>query len=360
MKTWFTITNLATAPAAEIDIFDEIGLWGVTVKDFASSLKAVPMDRDITLRINSPGGSIFDGYAIFNLLTERRDKVTAKVIGLAASMASIIMLAGKRAIASKNATIMIHNPAAVAFGESKDMRDMADLLDKLQGTLVNTYVSKSGKSEADVKSSMDATTWFTADEAKAWGLIDEVIEPVKIAASYDLTRFGAVPQNISGGQTASANQPNKQDNMKNLIKALVDAKLVASIDASEELAVAQFVAAFALVANSVTDANAKVTDLTAKLSAANDSIAASLKASAEVAIEASVKSGRIKDDAGLRAKWLAAYLRDEAGTKAILESLPEAKSARGVAPIAAVTTSDATKEVTGLARTIAAFQADKK
>lgn len=332
MKTWFTITNAATAPAVEIDIFDEIGIWGVSTKDFAVALKAVATDREITVRINSPGGSVFDGLAIYNLLAERRDKVTCKIIGLAASMASVIALAGKKTTAAENATIMIHNPAGLAVGESDDMREMADILDKLQGTLANAYVAKTGKSEADVKAAMDATTWFTAQEAKDWGLVDEIIGAVKIAASFDLTRFGDLPQKISGGPSASINQPNTTV-MKNLIKALVDAKIVASTDASEDTAVAQLGTHVTAQAGTIKDLTEQVTDLTAKLKTADEAVAAGIKASAESAIDAAVKASRLKDDKDVRAKWIEAYVRDQAGTKAMLDSLPEAKPSRGTAPV---------------------------
>lgn len=360
MKTWFTITNKAEADSAEIDIFDEIGLWGVTVKDFATALKAVPMDRAITLRINSPGGSIFDGFAIFNQIAERRDKVTAKVIGLAASMATIIMLAAKKVVASENSTLMIHNPAAVVWGESKDMRDMADLLDKLQGQLVNTYTGKTGKAEKDVRAAMDAITWFTAKEAKDWGLVDEVGNAVKATASFDLSRFGTPPERITnlGSQPASTNQPTNQ--MKNLLKALVEAKLIASADASEDTAVAQFTAAFAQVAKTNTDLTAANADLTTKLTAANTKISENAKANAEAAIAAAVAAGKIKDDKDLRAKWVEAYLRDEVGAKTMIDGM-EAKKPAGAAPVNTNKPDGqgepAAKETKGIDRVIAAFKA---
>lgn len=333
MKTWFTITDKASEAAAEIDIFDEIGLWGVTPKDFAAALKAVPTDRNISLRINSPGGSVFDGFAIYNLIAERREKVVTNVIGLAGSMASIVMLAGKRVIAAENATIMIHNPMAMAWGESDEMRKMADLLDKLRGTLVNTYANKTGKKDEEIIEAMNATTWFTAKEAKDWGLVDEVSAAVKIAASFDLTRFGRVPANISGGLTsANQNQPEKVI-MKNLLKALAESKLVASADVSEDTAVAQFAAAFSAQADALKDANARAEAAEKSLAEANTKLAANTKASAEAAVEAAAKAGKIKDDAAIRAKWVDAYIRDEAGTKAMLDGIEVKAASKGVPPV---------------------------
>jgi ATP-dependent Clp endopeptidase proteolytic subunit ClpP len=356
MRTWFTITNLATAPCAEIDIFDEIGLFGVTVKNFADALKSVPADRDITLRINSPGGSIFDGFAIYNLLAERRDKVTAKIIGLAASMASVIALAGKRTVASENATIMIHRPNGGAYGESKDMREMADLLDKLEGALVNVYVTKSGKSEAEVKSAMSAITWFTAQEAKAWGLVDEINAPVRVSVSFDLNRFGNVPDKISGGHEAPTNQTSTPQVMKNLLKALVEAKLIASADATEDVAVSQLTAALASQAVANKELTDKLTASENSMKAVNDKLSAAIKAEAEGAVSAAVAAKKIKDDKDLRAKWVESYIRDAAGTKSMIDSMPEASAPRGVAPVGAFKpTPTQASELTGCARIAAAF-----
>lgn len=363
MKTWFTITNKASDPAATIDIFDEIGLWGVTVKDFAAALKEVPVDRAITLRINSPGGSIFDGTAIYNLIAERKDKVTARVIGLAASMASIIMLAAGKVHAAENATIMIHNPSGIAMGDSTTMREMADVLDKLRGQLVNTYAEKTGKPEAEIIAAMDATTWFTAQEAQDWGLVDVISSPVQAAASFDLTRFGDVPEKISGGASNAPtnNKPNNVPQMKNLLKALVEAKLIASADVSEDTAVAQFTANFGTIQSKVTDSETEIADLQKKVDAQEAQAKADLKARAESAIASAVSTGRLKDEAGLRAKWVEAYERDEEGAKAMLAALPEPKAPRGAAPV--VTQSPAnkpevkTEELTGRRRAGAAWNA---
>ena len=335
MKTWFTITNKADSAAAEIDIFDEIGLWGVSTKDFANALKSVPADREISLRINSPGGSVFDGFAIFDMLAARRDKVTARVIGVAASMASIIALAGKRTIAAENAVLMIHKPHGGAYGESDEMRKMADLLDKIEGRLVNVYVAKTGKSEADVRAALEATTWFTAEEAKAWGLVDEIAAPVKAAASFDLSRFGALPKNLTGGGDASTNHQQPKQMIK-LLAVLVEAKLLASADVNEDAAVAQVRAAFANQAAQLKAASDENADLKAKLETANKSLTEALKARAESAIEAAVKAGKIKDDAAVRAKWVEAYIANEDAAKMLIASLTEQKLPRGGAPVSHV------------------------
>jgi ATP-dependent Clp endopeptidase proteolytic subunit ClpP len=366
MKSWFSIQNKAGSPAAEINLLDEIGLWGITVTDFANALKEIPADREINVRINSPGGSVFDGIAIYNLLRARKDKVTCHVIGLAASMASIVMLAGKKTVAAENASVMIHRPWGGAMGDADEMRETADLLDKLEGQLVQTYAAKTGKSEKEIEDAMDATTWFTAQEAKDWGLVDEVGEPMALAASarHDLAKFGSVPAKISGGanNAPTNNQPNKGPQMKNLLKALVEAKLIASADASEDTAAAQVAAASAQQAQAIADAKAKNTKLEADLKAANEKIAANLKAAAEAAVEAAVKDGRLKDDKDVRAKWVEAYVRDESGTKAMLDGLAAQPKGRGNPPVVTgkieggPATDTNNSELKGAARVAAAFK----
>lgn len=122
--------------------------------------------------------------------------------------------------------------------------------------------------------------------------------------------------------------------MKNLLKALVEAKLIASADASEDTAVAQVTAALATQSQTVADLKAKNEKLETDLKAANDKIAANLKASAEAAIAAAVADGRLKDDKDVRAKWVEAYVRDESGTKAMLEGLAPAAKGKGNPPVA--------------------------
>lgn len=337
MKTWFTVSNKSESSSAEIEIFDDIAAYGVNLADFAKELKAIPANRSILLRVNCRGGSVDEGFGIYDLLSERREKVTAKVMGLAASMGSVVILAAGKVIATANSALMIHNPSTMAAGTSKDLREAADVLEKYRTRLINAYATKTGKSAEVIGAALDATTWFTADEAKEWGLVDEVMGAAKVAAHFDLSAFGAVPPKIqavleiSGGQSASTNQPT-QNEMKNLIKALVDAKLIASTDVSEDTAVAQFGAAFAAVANTNKENSEKVADLEAKLKAANDTIVANAKAAAEAVVEAAIKAGKIKDDNEAREKWVQLCVQDNAGIKAIIDKLP-AVSPRGAAPV---------------------------
>jgi len=181
-KTWFTITNAADAPTAEVSIHDEIGAWGITAKDFLSQLKGIPAGRPLTLSLHSPGGEVFDGLAIYHAL-KARGNVHVRIEGLAASMASVIAMAGTRIEMPRNAYLMIHNPSGFAMGDAAEMRQLADLLDKLKGSLIAAYRDRTKKSDEDLTAMMDAETWLTGEEAVAQGFADEVTEAVALSAS---------------------------------------------------------------------------------------------------------------------------------------------------------------------------------
>ncbi len=191
MKTWYSIK--AQGDNIEIDIFDEIGFWGITAKDFINDLKRYPDAKSITLRINSYGGEVFDGVAIYNALKRHPANVTVVVYGIAASIASIIAMAGDKVIMPENTYMFVHDPLALVVGDADDMRDMADALDKIAAGLIASYVAKTGAEEKQVKKWMAEDTWFTAAEAKEAGLADEVTTAVKIAANASLARFKNLP-----------------------------------------------------------------------------------------------------------------------------------------------------------------------
>ncbi len=313
MKTWFEMKAAASGDKhTEVMIFDEIGLWGVTAKDFATALKAIPEDHAITVRINSPGGSVFDGYAIFNALKSRAASVTTKVEGLAASMASVIALAGSKVTAAANSMFMIHNPCSGVAGDSEDMRKTADLLDKLTSQLVGIYAGKSGKSEDEVRAAMDAETWFTAEEAKAWGLVDEVTDGVAAIASFDASRFRNAPQ-------ALAQKPSELGTLTAKLEAAA-----AERDTEKQRADA--------LAEQLVKLNACASDHASKLAAAEserDEARAELKRrDAEIAVGSAIAAGRLAETA--RAEFVALFIDDADKAKTILAALPVA---RGNAPV---------------------------
>lgn len=245
-KSWFTITNAADAPAAEISIHDEIGAWGVSAKDFLAELKNVPASRPLTLSLHSPGGEVFDGLAIYHAL-KARGNVNVRIEGLAASMASVIAMAGKRIEMPRNAYLMIHNPSGFAMGDAADMRQLADLLDKLKGSLIAAYRDRTKKSDEDLMAMMDAETWLTGEEAVAQGFADEVTDAVALSASAfkgsrltaQITHAPAALFDISASTTASADPHTlTQDQMKTLLALAKKIGIAFADNATEDQIVA--------------------------------------------------------------------------------------------------------------------------
>ncbi len=181
---WYSITN--KTDRAEIWIYEMIGedFWtggGVTAKNFQKELSEIKASQ-IDLHINSPGGGVFDGITIYNLLKQHPANITTYIDGLAASIASVIALAGDKVIMAENALYMIHNPTGLAMGTATDMRSLADVLDKIAGTMITTYVGKSKKSETEIKTMLDEETWMNAAEALEAGFIDEISGEMDMAA----------------------------------------------------------------------------------------------------------------------------------------------------------------------------------
>lgn len=193
MRNWYSIKALAAPEAAEISIYDEIGMWGVDAASFNRDLKALGAVKDIQLSINSPGGSVWDGFAIYNMLRNTGANITVKVMGIAASIASVIAMAGNKIVMPENAFMMVHNPSGALRGDAGDMREMADLLDKMTNSLVATYVARTGKSEEEVRALLDAETFMSAAEAKDLGFADEVIPAMSVTASFETDRL---PENV--------------------------------------------------------------------------------------------------------------------------------------------------------------------
>jgi ATP-dependent Clp protease, protease subunit len=189
----------AKSDEATVYIYDEISWWGVDAQQFVKDLEAVTANT-IHLRINSPGGAVFDGTAIYNTLKQHEATVITHIDGLAASISSIIALAGDEVRMGENAFFMIHEPWSIVIGMADDLRKEADLLDKVGGALSNIYQTKTGKSEQEILDYMAAETWFTAQEALEAGFID-VIENDKgeekaQASLFDLSVFANVPESL--------------------------------------------------------------------------------------------------------------------------------------------------------------------
>lgn len=179
-------------------VYDEISWFGVSAEKFIQDLNSSAA-KTIHIRFNSPGGSVFDGTAMFNAIKSHKSKTVAHIDGLAASISSVIALAADEILMSQNAFFMIHEPWSLIIGNADMMREEAELLDKVGGVIAKTYMDKTGKSEADIKALMTAETWMTADEAKAMGFIDMVEngkEEKACATLFDLSVFANVPEKL--------------------------------------------------------------------------------------------------------------------------------------------------------------------
>ena len=192
-KPWFCLKNQDNQPA-ELLIYDVIGDWlGLSARELVNDLKTITND-DITVRINSPGGSVFDGIAIYNALRYHSANIHVRIEGLAASIASVIAMAGDSITMAENSLMMIHNPLGWVGGEAEDMRRTADMLDKATEAIALAYSGKSGRPVDDITPLMASETWMTAAEARDHGFIDVVDKPVQLAASLDLSLFQNVPE----------------------------------------------------------------------------------------------------------------------------------------------------------------------
>jgi ATP-dependent Clp endopeptidase proteolytic subunit ClpP len=198
MKTWYQIKAKTDKPkAADISIYDEIGMWGVSASAFMRDLKSMGELDEINLSIHSPGGDVLDGWAIYNALKNNKAKVTARVEGLAASMASVILMAADEIEIPENAYVMIHNPWGVAIGDAEELRDTAELLDKLGNGLVNAYASRTGNDEDEIREMMSAETWMDGKEAVERGFADTLLNGVALSArAFDTRKFRMTPNAI--------------------------------------------------------------------------------------------------------------------------------------------------------------------
>ena len=189
-KSWYAVTPIEAkhGKSTDIHIYDEIGVHGVTAKSFLEDLKDLK-GRDITVHINSTGGDVFQGQAIYTALKNYTGKVTVKIEGLAASMATVIALAADKIEMTANSLFMIHSPMSNVFGNKSQMRKQINALEKVEATMLNVYSKKTNLSEEKIALMLDTETWLSADEALEFGFVDEVIGRVSVVAKYDMSGF---------------------------------------------------------------------------------------------------------------------------------------------------------------------------
>jgi len=194
---------------ADISIFGEIVTSGyewyesdVSASGFQKDLKGLGEVDTINLHINSPGGSVFDGIAIYQMLVQHKAAINVYVDGLAASIASVIAMAGDNIYIPKNAMLMVHNPWTMAVGNASELRKQADDLDKIGQSMQESYLSKTnGKLDQEtLQKLLDDETWLSADDAVAYGFADEVLEENRAAACVSnelFAKYRNVPKNLT-------------------------------------------------------------------------------------------------------------------------------------------------------------------
>ena len=199
----YRIEARAQQDEATVYLYDEISWFGIPVDEFVKDLNNIKAGT-IHLRVNSPGGSVFDGTTIYNAIKQHKSKVVAHVDGLAASIASVIVMAADEVHMAENAFLMIHEPWSMVIGNAEGLRAEADLLDKVRDTIAKTYMNKSGKERDEINSLMNAETWYTAQEAIdakfADFIYEETLEKSQVTL-FDLSVFAKVPDQLQQGQS---------------------------------------------------------------------------------------------------------------------------------------------------------------
>jgi ATP-dependent Clp endopeptidase proteolytic subunit ClpP len=208
-RQWFQM-KAESAEVGEIMIYDEIGQswWNdnaVSATAFDTSLKALGDVKEIKLRINSPGGNVYDGVAIFNMLDQHPAKVTAFIDGIAASAASLVAMAADEIIMPKNSFMLIHEPIGITMGTADDHeRSMGDLR-RMEETFARTYADRSGSEMEDARALMKEDRLMTAEEAMDMGYADRIDDPVKnMTACYS---FDRLPEKAREAMTMTGYRP---------------------------------------------------------------------------------------------------------------------------------------------------------
>ncbi|HYF87419.1 head maturation protease, ClpP-related [Azospirillum sp.] len=194
----------ASGDRTEITLYDEIGMWGVSASDLRAQLAGI-RGGTIHLKINSPGGDVFDGIAMHNDLKAHPARVEVEVVGLAASAASLIAMAGDHITVPSNAFLMIHNAWTVVAGDRRAMTEASGVLEQIDTALAKTYAERTGQDAAAVRAMMDAETWMSGDQAVELGFAQAKGGETPAQAAFDLTVFANVPAALRALQVGPAN-----------------------------------------------------------------------------------------------------------------------------------------------------------
>jgi ATP-dependent Clp endopeptidase proteolytic subunit ClpP len=236
-KNWYTLKAFKAEDGniAHLTIDDAIDpFWGIDSKDLVAEIKALDVSR-IKVDINSPGGSVFDGYEIFNSLRSHPAHVETRVTGLAASIASVIYMAGDTRQMEELSQIMIHRAWGMAVGSAPELRETANVLDGIDTQIINLYAKGTGQDHAKIEEMMDKETWLTSLEAQDMGFGEVISTPEARAQNlFDLSIFKNTPadlkQMVDKDRMESFKQElkEKEDNEKIMNKNLLRKRLLAT------------------------------------------------------------------------------------------------------------------------------------
>lgn len=207
MRACFAFTAKTATQPAVLAINDEIGFWGVQAKDFRNQLTGI--DGDLRVEVNTPGGDVFAGLAMFNMLRDHAAKghtITTRNMGVAASMGSVLMLAGDVREAHKNTMVMSHNAQSGVWGTAEDIREHADVVDKIKGQLRSIYQDRMGLDEAAAEALLGKDNWMTAEEAVEVGFVTAVLDDIQVSAKFDVAR-AALPEHVAKLFAAKVDDP---------------------------------------------------------------------------------------------------------------------------------------------------------
>ena len=273
MRPCFKFTAKAGKKPAVLALDEEIGFWGTQAKDFRAQLDAVE-GNELVVEINSVGGDVMAGLGIYNMLrnwAKDGKTVTSRVTGVAASIASIIALAGDKREMPKNTFAMVHQASTFAVGTADDMRDAADTLDKVDGSLRGIYMDRMGVDEAKAKEIMAKDTWLTADESMDLGFATALIEDIKATAKFDLAR-AALPDNVAAIFKAEAD-PEQKPEGDDEPPAAPDEPVVPDTPVAKQIEALATTAGLQAHAATFAVACATVVEATARITAAKEIVA---------------------------------------------------------------------------------------
>ncbi len=237
MRPCFKFTAKAGDKPAVLALDEEIGFWGTQAKDFRAQLNAVEGNA-LDVEINSPGGDVFAGLGMYNMLrtwaAHEGRSVTTRITGVAASIASIIALAGDKREMPSNAFAMVHAVSSFAWGTADELREAADVTDKVQGSLRNIYVDRMGIDEAKATEIMAKDTWLTADECLEMGFVTNLTDAVEATAKFDLARAD-LPEHVAKVFKAKEEAPVVEDKTDPIPEPEVVSEVVPETPVAEQI-----------------------------------------------------------------------------------------------------------------------------